>query len=191
MRVIAGIAKGRKLVAPKGREVRPTADRIKEALFDILEEKIKESKVLDLYAGAGSLGIEALSRGAEFAVFVDDNPSSIRVLKRNLEHTGFSQKARILKNKVEVIVKRLLEENEEFNLIFLDPPYKINVVELSSVLNKNAGFLAPEGVAVLEHSSRRAPIPIENLEIQFTRRYGDTALSFYSKIKSGEHLKHK
>lgn len=186
MRIIAGIAKGRKLVVPKGRGVRPTADRVREALFSILGERVEEARVLDLYAGSGSLGIEALSRGAGLAVFIDDDRASIQAIEENLGRADLREKAEVSRVKVGIALGWLRERGDVFDLIFLDPPYKISVTELREVFKSFQDSLDAQGVAILEHSSRRSiPDVFGGLQRFLFKRYGDTALSFYGKASWG------
>ncbi len=183
MRVIAGIAKGRKLMVPKGRGIRPTADRAREALFSILGGRVEGARVLDLYAGSGSLGIEALSRGASLAVFIDDDRSSIQAIEENLGRADLREKAEVRQIKVGIALEWLRERGEVFDLIFLDPPYKISVTELREVFENLQDSLGAQGVAILEHSSRRSiPDIFGGLQRFLFKRYGDTALSFYAEV---------
>ncbi|MBM4371893.1 MAG: RsmD family RNA methyltransferase, partial [Deltaproteobacteria bacterium] len=122
MRVIAGIYRGHPITAPAGPAVRPTADRVREALFSILGSRTEGATVLDLFCGTGALGIEALSRGAARAVFVDGSPRSLAALRRNLDRLGIAG-ARVLHGRVEEALPRVEREGERFGLVFLDPPY--------------------------------------------------------------------
>ncbi len=176
MRVIGGKAKGRKLKVPKGSLVRPTSDRVKEAMFNVLAAKLLHSKVLDLFAGVGSLGIEALSRGAEKAVFVEKNPFVAKFLKFNLKEVGFEDKALVLVEDVEKALNRMLRKKENFSLIFLDPPYKISWERLERILDRTFLLLDEDGLVVLEHPAKKK---IEKDNIFKQKVYGDTALSFF------------
>lgn len=182
LRVIAGIAKGTKLLAPKGLVVRPTTDRVKENIFNILGS-VKDKVVLDLFAGAGGLGIEALSRGASRAVFVDSYLPAVNCLTKNLIKTQLVQKAQVLKVKVEVGLSLLKQQQKFFNLIFLDPPFTIGVKELQKVLESAESCLAPDGVVVLEHSPRLKEFNLRNLTVVDQRVYGDEAVSFLKRVK--------
>jgi len=180
MRVIAGIAKGRRLFAPKGRKTRPTADRIKESLFSIIAGEVEGVSVLDLYAGAGSLAIEALSRGADRVVLVESDKDAAAVIERNLDSIGMAPRATVMQAPVNRALDQLIAGRQTFDLIFLDPPYKIDGAELEIVLEKAAGCLNRLGLAVLEH---RPDMPVlepgGDLFLSDRRRYGDTALSFF------------
>lgn len=183
MRIIAGIAKGRKLKSPKGTTTRPMLDRVKEALFSILSDRINGARVLDLFAGVGSLGVEALSRGAESVIFVEDFKLSADILKENLEATGLNDKAVLVEQDVEIFFKKIALKNPRFDLIFMDPPYKIDSVKLKGIfetLLKN-NFIAEEGEIVYHHHSKQTPIEVDQFEIISTRKYGNSSLSFYEK----------
>lgn len=184
MRVIGGSAKGVYLKAPRGRLVRPTSDRVKEALFNILQFEIAGSKVLDLYAGTGSLGIEALSRGAQLAVFVEKNPLALRFLKENLNRSGLKEKATVYGLSVDDFLDQMIGCKNYFDLIFLDPPYKIKPEKLKAVLEKAAKLLNDGGVLVLEHKTKLAvDCPEHLLSLNDKRAYGDTSLSFFKLLR--------
>ena len=188
MRVIAGIAKGRRLKAPAGRKVRPTADRVKEALFSVLEDRVKGSRVLDLYAGAGGLGIEAISRGAAKAVMVESSPAALAAIAANLGITGFSERARVIKGRAEAAVRSILEKGSSFDLIFMDPPYKISGSELERIFDSliKRDLVTSRSLLILESSSRKPPQDFAGFVIKSLRVYGDTSLIFYVKKQLGE-----
>lgn len=150
MRIIAGKFKGKRLFSPEGNRTRPTADKIKESIFNILSSNGElHGEVLDLFAGTGSLGIEAVSRGATFAVLVDKNPVAAAVVRKNLALTGAN--GRIFNTDWKVAVRKL--EGRGFNIIFLDPPYALGIEsELIAEINSRK-LLDPSGVIVVEHSS--------------------------------------
>ena len=129
MRIISGTSRGSRLVTLEGTETRPTLDRVKEPLFSIIQMHIKDARVLDLFAGSGALGLETLSRGAKSAVFSDISDKAINVIKQNVEKTKLGEKAIVLKGSYEDILKQMKNENKEFDLIFLDPPYKGGLLE--------------------------------------------------------------
>ncbi len=182
MRVIAGSAKGRRLFAPKGTATRPTSDRAKESLFSILGDRVLGSAVLDLYAGSGALGIEALSRGASRAVFVDAERAAIEAIGRNVEAAGFSDRTTITQAPAETILRDLADEGARFDLIFLDPPYRIAGVGLEAVVEAVAFRLTDLGSAVLEHRANlQLPRFGEAVEAFDARRYGDTGLIFFKR----------
>ena len=182
LRVIAGVAGGRRLVAPKG-EARPTADRVKESLFASLgPERLDGAVVLDLYAGSGALGIEALSRGAASAVFVDKNRRAHDALRTNLAATGFDDRAHVSQAPVAAFLARSVTGSvagAPFDLVFLDPPYDLVTAELTRVLEalERPGLLADAATVVIE--TRRDVPPVLPLEwtVGWTRTYGDTLLT--------------
>lgn len=176
MRVIGGTASGRRLKAPAG--VRPTSDLVREAIFDTLEARgIDTTRVLDLYAGSGALGIEALSRGSEWCDFVERVKSCASVIHENLEATGLSERAKVYPIAIERVPQRL---GGPYTLVLADPPYDDEAAfqHLASVARSD--LLAPGAAVVVEHSSRREP-PTElgPHQLRWTRRYGDTQVSIY------------
>jgi len=182
MRVIAGSARGRRLLAPKNMRVRPTADRVKEALFSILVSRLgefEEMRVLDLFAGTGNLGIEALSRGAGFALFVDSHRDSVQLIQKNLELTGMSARAKVVSQEAPAALSWLARSEPPFHLIFLDPPYHeglaVRVLELLG-----ASPLVDAGTTVVAEFAAQEDIPRSFGRLQESERriYGDTALSF-------------
>ncbi|HEY1371940.1 MAG TPA: 16S rRNA (guanine(966)-N(2))-methyltransferase RsmD [Candidatus Binatia bacterium] len=180
MRVIAGQARGRRLRTPKGRELRPTADRVKEALFNILPHDLSGRRVLDLFAGTGNLGLEALSRGAAGAVFVDIARTATAVIEENVQTLGYGASARVLTAPVFKAVRSLARCGERFDVILLDPPYEHGLAGEALKEIAKEGVLAEAGVVVAEHSVRdRLEEQYGALVLSDRRRYGDTALSFY------------
>ncbi len=179
MRVIAGRARGHKLISPEGLEVRPTSDRVKESIFNIIQRKLPDSKVMDFFSGTGNLGIEALSRGAAKAYFIDKSPKSIMVIRENLEKTRLIDQAEIVNMAAETAVAALAAKGLRADIIFMDPPYLKGFEEL--MLEKIAlqGLLADEGIIVVEHS--RTTIIKEDIKFTRYRRndYGSTSVSFY------------
>jgi len=175
------------LKAPRGLKVRPTSDRVKEALFNILGPLVEGSNFLDLFAGTGSIGIEALSRGAGKAVFVEKNSENINIIKENLNITGLGAGARVVCLSVEQALPLLGREGVKYGLIFIDPPYHKDLV--SSTLNGIAkdGLLKPGGMVVVE-SSNKDILPREAFFLRLFRqeKYGDTLLSFYQEFTTGE-----
>jgi 16S rRNA (guanine(966)-N(2))-methyltransferase RsmD len=180
MRVIGGAAKGRRLLAPKGQAVRPTADRVKESLFNILPRDFSGMKVLDLFAGTGNLSIEALSRGAAHAVLIDASVRSAAAIKENLRRLGFEAQSNVWIAPVTRALKSLARRNETFDYIFLDPPYDQGLAGRTVVLVADCNLLRDSGTLVVEHSTREIVKPVYgSLQLHDQRRYGDTLLSFY------------
>ena len=169
MRVIAGSARGTRL-APVPKDVRPTSDRVRESLFNSLGQFFEGGAVLDLYAGTGALGIEALSRGSERVVFVERDRRARAVILENLRRTGFVERAEIIGGEVESVLGRLAERGEPFNLIFADPPYRIAAAEVGGILGRLRSLLAPGGKVVIESGEA----PVADGEKGVTRRYGGT-----------------
>jgi 16S rRNA (guanine966-N2)-methyltransferase len=177
MRVIAGEAKGRRLQTLGGKDVRPTSDRVREALFSTLGERVGGARVLDLFAGSGALGIEALSRGASFAVFVENMSGAIEAIQTNLDTTGFSERAKVVLGPV----SRYLAtgSDEPFDMVLADPPYSEGFPDMMLKLLVMQGHLTPAGVVVVECASRYLPVkPPEGLTVDSERRYGDSSLVY-------------
>jgi 16S rRNA (guanine966-N2)-methyltransferase len=177
LRVVAGSVGGRRLVAPK-RGTRPTADRVKEALFAALDvEGVAGAAVLDLYAGSGALGIEALSRGATSAVFVDRDRHAEAAIRANLATTGLEASAKVVRAPAGKFLQRA--SRDEFDLVFLDPPYDIDARELSLTLRALAEgeALAPGATVVIEASRRSPPQLPEGWSVRWERAYGDTLIT--------------
>lgn len=176
MRVIAGAAKGRRLVAPRGKDTRPTSDRVREALFSALQTRLPQARVADLYAGSGALGIEALSRGAAVATFVERARSAYGAIVANLEATGLYEDAAVLLGDVRTALRDGLPGGP-FDIVLLDPPYAIDARELTDVLAAVSATSAPGAIVIVE-TGRRAPAPRwpDDLRAGRTRRYGDTVI---------------
>ncbi|MDI6782896.1 MAG: 16S rRNA (guanine(966)-N(2))-methyltransferase RsmD [bacterium] len=178
MRVIAGIARRRRLKSVRSQQVRPTSDRVKESLFSILGNRVVAARVLDLFAGTGNLGIEALSRGAKFAVFVDNDARSIKVIKENIVSLGFDSSAEVIAGELPRVLKAV--GSNGFDMVFFDPPYlqdlevtTINALVEYQLLNANA-------IVVVEHHKKtELPKEIRYLKKVRQQKYGDTVVTFY------------
>ncbi len=181
MRIIAGSKKGLRLTAGRGRAVRPTADRVKATVFNLLGSRMAGATVLDLFAGSGSLGIEALSRGALRAVFVEQARSAVRVLRANLARAGFEERAQVWACSTEVALARLGAEGAQFELIFADPPYGQGLALATLERVEELNLLTREGCLVLEHETR-ALLPEAGQRLTQTRRrtMGETTVSLYA-----------
>lgn len=175
MRVITGSARGARLETLDGLETRPTAERVKEALFSSIQFELEGRKVLDLFAGSGQLGIEALSRGASLAVFIDQSADAVRIVKSNLAHTHLFEKARVLETEA---VAFLARTKETYDVIFLDPPYHKEFLE--RLLPDAAAHLSPHGVLVAEGAKDDLmPETVGNFRLVQKKSYGKTAIGFY------------
>ena len=175
MRVIAGTYGGRRLQAPPGTDTRPTADRVREALFSILGARVEGARVLDLFAGSGALGIEALSRGAAEATFVDSAPAAIRAVTANLQAVGAD--AEVRRADARRFLAGASAAARQYDLVFLDPPYRL-AREMGGVLATALPSVLAPGAVVVAESDRRGPLELD-LPLVDERRYGDTLIRIY------------
>jgi len=183
LRIIAGSARGRKLKAPRGMDTRPTSDRVKEAIFNVLSSKILDSRVLDVFAGTGALGIEALSRGAKEAVFIEKRRQAWELIKENLTISGFGDRAQVYLSDFTNVLAKL---TGKFDIVFLDPPYGKGLVQPAVSCLIEFDLLHSDVVVVLETGSKQKELPaVEGIEQIKTSVYGDTAV-FYYQLKRGE-----
>jgi 16S rRNA (guanine966-N2)-methyltransferase len=180
MRVIGGSIRGRRLKVPRGETLRPTAGRVKEALFNILPHDLSGIKVLDLFAGTGNLTIEALSRGAAEAVLVDSSPESGKVIQENLRRLHLTHQTKVWISPAARALRLLARRGETFDMIFLDPPYEYRWVDTTLKIIARGGLLRKSGVLIAEHSIRETVEPhYDSLALDDQRRYGSTLLSFF------------
>jgi len=179
MRIISGAQKGRRLVSPKTQSIRPTSDRIKESIFNILGKEVEGRVVLDLFAGTGSLGIEALSRGAKKVVFVEKGRNAIRLIEKNLIRCGFDSCSEIVAKDVHRAIGSLKRREESFNLIIIDPPYRKGLVQKTLKKLKIEGIYTNESILIIQHDQRE-PLDhnIDGFELIHQRKIGDTLISF-------------
>jgi 16S rRNA (guanine966-N2)-methyltransferase len=185
MRVIAGELKGRRLKTPTWKGLRPTSDKVRETLFNVLATRVPGARVLDLFAGTGAVGIEALSRGAAHATFVEDDVRAIKLIEQNLRQSGVSDRCAIIRFRLGARQNRtdLLQRMKEssFDLVVLDPPY--DAPDLNAGVAFAAQLIAPGGLLVLEHARRRSPPePVAGIRTVRTLFSGDTALTFYEAL---------
>lgn len=175
MRVITGTARGKKLITAEGIDVRPTPERVKEALFSAIQFDIEGRTILDLFAGSGQMGIEALSRGAEKAVFVDQSAVSIDYVNKNLKNTDFIDKAKVIKGDYTAV---LLGMTEKFDYVFLDPPYASGFLEKAlKLVQKN---VKENGVIICEHPKEQIlPETVDDFTVKKQYRYGKVYITFY------------
>ncbi|MFP4020152.1 MAG: 16S rRNA (guanine(966)-N(2))-methyltransferase RsmD [Halanaerobium sp.] len=178
MRIIAGKAGGLKLKSLKGRDVRPTLDRVKESMFNIIAFYLPGTEVLDLFAGFGSLGIEALSRGAKRADFVEINKSHLKIIEDNLKKAKLYEQAALYKQDVYVYLKTC---SQKYDLIFMDPPYekKMTAEAVELIVEKN--LLKEDGLIISEKSASEKAAEFDGLSIIKNKRYGNSLLTIYKK----------
>lgn len=187
LRIIAGNAKGNRLMSPKTSKIRPTANRVKEAVFSMIEPVIMDSVVLDLFAGTGSLGLEALSRGARFATFVEKETGALKVLKANINITKFADKSEILFIDALTALHRFGEARRNFDLIFIDPPHGENLYGKTLFLISKYDIIDDKGYLIVEHP---VSINLNNTCCDFTpiknKRYSRTAITIFTKGDNNE-----
>jgi 16S rRNA (guanine(966)-N(2))-methyltransferase RsmD len=174
MRIVAGTLKGRRLKGPVTDDVRPTSDRLRETLFNVLGPRVQGSRVLDAFAGTGAVGLEAISRGAAHVTFYESDPSAWKVTEANIAHCGVGEVCQVIRG--DFLKSR---GESDCDLVFLDPPYDDD--DLNAVLRVAATHATPGGVVVLEHRrSRESPVEESSLVRTRVLRSGDSGLSFYS-----------
>ena len=178
MRIISGSARGRKLMSPEGMETRPTSDRVKESVFNIISPYVYGAVVLDLFAGSGALGVEALSRGAETAVFVENNASAQKVLKKNIELARFEDKSKVFGCGFDAYLN---SSAVKFDIVFLDPPYKSGYYKKALELIRDKSLLSEEGIVVAEYEFGQTLPAVLGYELLKDRKYGKTSVAVLKK----------
>ncbi len=183
LRIIGGVLKGKRLYSVRGTSIRPTADRLRESIFNILSKRVLNSVVLDLFAGTGALGIEALSRGADSVVFVDNRKTALSVLRRNIDSCMLDQKADIVKWNIRKNLNCLRSKKYNFDLIFLDPPYGKNLIK-STLSNLDKSHSLKNGACIVVEHSLFEPIPTDLFvfDLSDQRKYGKTLVSFLNYV---------
>lgn len=180
MRVIAGKAKGHRLKPPEGMDIRPTSDRIKESIFNILQTAIIDAIIVDLFSGTGNLGIEALSRGAARAYFVDKSPNSIKIIKENLSKTQLTTGSEILAVDAITAIKKLNQIKINADIIFMDPPYNKDLVQTVLEEIDSNNILKSDGIVIVEHDKKDVlKAEIGQLICYRKKDFGNTSISFY------------
>jgi 16S rRNA (guanine966-N2)-methyltransferase len=179
MRIIGGEAKGRSIRCPRGCRIRPTTDRVKESLFAILH-LIAGSRFLDVFAGCGNIGLEALSRGACFAAFIEREARLVQAIRGNLQVLGYEKRAEIMMADAAPGMRRLGERDARFDVVFADPPYDEGFLAGLVTSLEGKDILAEDGIVVIQHSVREMPeaSQMHKMVVADQRRYGDTMLSF-------------
>ena len=184
MRVISGSARGKKLNSLEGLETRPTLDRVKEALFNIIQFDLKEAVILDLFSGSGALAIEALSRGAKNAVLCDKSQKAIQIINENLINTRLKDKANVINKDYTITLNKLKKENIKFDIVFLDPPYKTDFAfkSLEFIIENN--LLNENGLIIIETNDKNKIEELKNykdINVVDTRKYGSVLIIFIRK----------
>jgi len=179
MRIISGKARGTKLYTLEGENTRPTLDRVKESIFNIIQSQIEGAKILDLFAGSGAIGLEFLSRGAEKAVLCDNSKEAINIIKKNIEKTHMADQVQLINTNFESCLEKL--KNEQFDIIYLDPPYATDYIykAIQNIIKLN--IVTKESLIIIEtDDEKRVEKEIENLDVKIVdkRKYGRAAIIF-------------
>jgi len=183
VKIVAGKNKGNKLKSPKDLSIRPTSQKVREALFDILGTSIQETCFLDLFAGTGAVGIEALSRGAKKVIFIEKEVKCIKIIKGNLEKTKSSQNSLVYKIDFSSGLKLLAEKKYLLDFIFLDPPYRRELVNISLLEISKLPLLRKNGLIIAQHYKKEKVMEnLNNIRLYDQRRYGECYLSFYDYV---------
>lgn len=194
MRIIGGRLRGRTLLSVRGRDTRPTADRLRESLFNILGPAVRDAVVLDLFAGTGALGLEAVSRGAAFAAFVEIDRSALDVIRKNIDRCGVAEETAVFRCNAAAHLTPLKASGRRFNLVFMDPPYSRHLVRPALDNLLRADLLTGDARIVVEHAAgdpvvdtppnaRPADAPTPGFTLTDRRKYGKTEISF---LEAGE-----
>jgi 16S rRNA (guanine(966)-N(2))-methyltransferase RsmD len=181
MRIIGGTFRARKLKSFQTAGIRPTADRIREAIFNILPHRLDSFSVLDLFAGTGAFGLEALSRGAQFCTFVDKNRAAISIVSANLSAINCQERARLLRQDALLAIPMLESHQASFDLIFLDPPYDSDLNQRAIQQLGSSSILTTEGIVIVEKYHKSPDISSQHLEPYDERKYGETTILFWRK----------
>ena len=180
MRVIGGKAKGQRLNSPKGMNVRPTSDRVREAIFSSIQSILSEATVIDLFAGAGTFGIEALSRYAATSYFVDRSAVHLQVVKENLVKTRLINQAKLICQEADAAIRQLSIENIKADVVFMDPPYGSNLISSTLAVLEQSNILTQESVVIVEFGkNEKAPPGMERLVQTKVKKYGSTFIAYY------------
>jgi len=191
MRISAGSAKGRRTATkkdfargPGGERLRPTSSKVREALFDILRNRVEGATFVDLYAGTGTVGFESLSRGAAKAVFIEPDPSMIQTMERNARDWGFSEKAEIMRGRADEFLTKAASDHEKYDIFFIDPPYQSAEIEKVLPILGREELLHEDGIVIVEHFFKKELPEQEGfLKMHKNYRYGDTMLTLYKKAR--------
>ena len=187
MRIIGGLARGRTLVAPPGAKTRPTQDYVRESLFNIIRWDVEDARVLDLFAGTGALALESVSRGAKSAVMIDSDRAACEAVRKNIASVRMEEKCRLVQRDYREALRQLAREGRVFDVVFIDPPYRMeNTGEMCAELYE-LGLLARDFLLVVEHRRGCAPMLDGRFDAFDLRSYGDTQITFARRAgESGE-----
>ncbi|MCX7885017.1 MAG: 16S rRNA (guanine(966)-N(2))-methyltransferase RsmD [Caloramator sp.] len=187
MRIITGIAKGRRIKAPEGKNTRPTLDRVKESIFNIINNRIQGACILDLFAGSGNLGLESISRGSISCIFCEKDKTTFGYLKENVVSLGFSSKCELYNHDAFFVLKKCSQRNLKFDIIFLDPPYGKDLIIESLKNISHYNLLNNNGIIITEYDENDIiPDKIEDLIKYRTEKYGRVRISFWNKEEINE-----
>lgn len=181
MKVISGLLKGRNIIGYNIDGTRPTMDRVKESLFAMINEHLKDSTILDLFAGSGNLGIEAISNGAKLCYFIDNNKEVIKVLNKNIDNLKIKDYSNVLLSDWKKFLNQAYDNNYKFDIIFVDPPYDYDVYEKILEKVSNLDLLNDNGLIVLEHHNLKLNDKYNNLLLYKTKKYGNKSIHIYIK----------
>lgn len=184
MRIIAGTARGTVIDAPQGRDTRPTLDRVRENVFNILQQQVRGARVLDLFSGSGAMAFEAVSRGAASAVLVDVDKKAHQVEEANCRKLRMDDRCRLLLMDWQAAVSQLQRADDRFNLVFLDPPYAMH--DLCGVMNALKPLLAEDAIILVEHEAKTFPSTPDGFALYDSRKYGIAGVSFFRLIHTEE-----
>lgn len=184
MRIIAGTARGTVIDAPLGRDTRPTLDRVRENVFNILQQPVRGARVLDLFSGSGAMAFEAVSRGAASAVLVDVDKKAHQVEETNCRKLRMDDRCRLLLMDWQAAVSQLQRADDRFNLVFLDPPYAMH--DLCGVMNALKPLLAEDAIILVEHEAKTFPSTPDGFDLYDSRKYGIVGVSFFRLIHTEE-----
>ncbi|MFC1812924.1 16S rRNA (guanine(966)-N(2))-methyltransferase RsmD [Thermodesulfobacteriota bacterium] len=183
LRIIGGDLRGKKLHSIRGAKIRPTADRLRESIFNILGLRVRDTVVLDLFAGTGALGLEALSRGADSAVFIENDKGALSLIERNIRSCNFNDKARTIKWDIKKNLNCIKSTSPTFDLVFMDPPYNGKAIRPALLNLQRSGALEEDALIIVEHSPLEAiPEDILELTVVDQRRYGKALVSFLNYV---------
>lgn len=187
MRISGGISKGRQTVKNRStiEKIRPTSSKVREAIFNIIRDKIKDASFVDLYAGTGTVGFEALSRGCREVIFIEQSKSLVREIKRIACNLGYSERVKVIRSKADEFLKKISGEKINFDIFFIDPPYFSDEIEKVLPIIGERKLLSEDGLIIVEHSSKKkVPEKFDKLLIYKNYRYGDTMLTLYRREKT-------